>query len=187
MERIAKFSKVSFDRFFKDCCKCFLLEKYGCDYNRLPKAQQDAEMETVKGWYDNIKLPERATTGSAGYDFFLPMPLVILPGETVKFPTGIRCDMSPGWVLQMFPRSGLGFKYGLRFRNTVGIIDSDYFHSDNQGHIHGSLVNDARNADFITLEQGKAFCQGIFTPFGITYDDNVTSIRNGGFGSTDAQ
>ncbi len=48
-------------------------------------------------------------------------------------PTGIRVRMQNGWVLQCFPRSGLGFKFRLQLNNTVGIIDSDYYGSDNEG------------------------------------------------------
>ncbi len=55
------------------------------------------------------------------------------PGETVKVPTGIRVEMEENWVLKCYPRSGLGFKYRLQLNNTVGIIDSDYFYSDNEG------------------------------------------------------
>ena len=46
------------------------------------------------------------------------------------------------------------------------------------------LVNDSVLAKKITIGQGEAFCQGIFVPFGITVDDDVTDVRNGGFGST---
>ena len=57
------------------------------------------------------------------------------PGETIKIPTGIRVFIEFDWVLNIFPRSGLGFKFRLQMNNTVGIIDSDYFYSDNEGHI----------------------------------------------------
>jgi hypothetical protein len=35
------------------------------------------------------------------------------------------------------------------------------------------------------LHPSKAPCPNSFTPFGITTDDTVNSIRNGGIGSTD--
>ena len=77
--------------------------------------------------YESIQLPRRATRGSAGYDFFSPVEFSLKPGETIKIPTGIRVEMEEDWVLQCYPRSGLGFKYRLQLNNTVGIIDSDYF------------------------------------------------------------
>ena len=51
--------------------------------------------------------------------------------------------MQPEWVLKCYPRSGLGFKYRLQLNNTVGIIDSDYFYSDNEGHIFSKITNDS--------------------------------------------
>ena len=85
--------------------------------------------------YEGIKLPVRATSGSAGYDFFAPFDFILAPSQTIKIPTGIRCEIDEGWVLKIYPRSGLGFKFRLQLNNTVGIIDSDYFYSDNEGHI----------------------------------------------------
>ena len=74
----------------------------------------------IKEMYENLKLPRRATKGSAGYDFFAPFAFTLAPGETIKIPTGIRAEMQEDWVLQIYPRSGLGFKYRLQMNNTVG-------------------------------------------------------------------
>ena len=101
-----------------------------------------------------------------------------------KIPTGIRVQMDEGWVLQIYPRSGLGFKYRLQMNNTVGIIDSDYFFSDNEGHILVKMLNDGREGKRVELAAGMAFAQGIFMEYGITEDDEAEGIRNGGFGST---
>ena len=134
--------------------------------------------------YENLKIPTRATGGSAGYDFFAPIDIVLEPGETVKIPTGIRVWMEPDWVLSCYPRSGLGFKYRLQLNNTVGIIDSDYYDSDNEGHIFAKLTNDTKEGKTVRVEAGSGFMQGIFLEYGITLDDDAMEIRNGGFGST---
>ena len=68
--------------------------------------------------------------------------------------------------------------------NTVGIIDSDYYHSDNEGHIFAKITNDSNEGKTLSIKQGEGFIQGIFVEYGVTYDDEVTAIRNGGFGST---
>ena len=81
-------------------------------------------------------------------------------------------------------RSGLGFKYRLQLNNTVGIIDSDYFYSDNEGHMFSKITNDTNEEKTIDIAQGEGFMQGIFVEYGITVDDDVTDVRNGGFGST---
>ena len=129
-----------------------------------------------------IRLPRRATTGSAGYDFFSPVAFSLKPGESFTVPTGVRVRMDEGWVLQLYPRSGLGFRYRLQLNNTVGVIDSDYYRSENEGHIFVRLTNAGDRP--VSVEAGEAFCQGVFVPFGITTDDEVTAQRNGGFGST---
>ena len=133
--------------------------------------------------YENIVLPARATSGSAGYDFFAPKEYKVAAGETVKIPTGVRVKIDDGWVLQIFPRSSLGFKYRLTLDNTVGIIDSDYFNADNEGHIFIKMTNCGK-VD-LTIEKGKAFAQGGFLPFGITVDVDCDKKRTGGLGSTD--
>lgn len=164
---IAKFEKISFEQFFKD-----MMDTFGMLDN------------TIEETYKNIKLPKRATTGSAGYDFYTPIDIELKPGETIKIPTGIRCLMDENWVLQIYPRSGLGFKYRLQLDNTVGIIDSDYSNSDNEGHIFIKITNDSNEGKKVKVDAGSGFAQGIFLPYGITVDDDTDGIRNGGFGST---
>ena len=159
--RIAAFSKVSKERFIEDISDAF-----------------PAEAGRAGEIYENLKLPVRATTGSAGYDFFMPVTVTLAPGETVKIPTGIRAEMAESFVLMLFPRSGLGFKYRLQLNNTVGVIDSDYFYSDNE------LTNDSNEGKTVELTEGTGFAQGIFLPYGITVDDAAEGKRNGGFGST---
>lgn len=165
MQRIADFYKVSFEQFKNDWKEIF-----GDD--------------NVKNIYDSVKLPERATKGSAGYDFYSPVDMELRAGETVKIPTGIRCRIDAGWVLMCFPRSSMGFKYRMQLDNTVGIIDSDYFEAHNEGHIMIKITNDSRENKVLTLEAGKGFAQGIFLPFGITCADEAEGQRTGGFGST---
>ena len=129
MKRVAKFEKVSWEPFLEDWRDTFGYQQ---------------EQARIQGIYDRIRLPRRATAGSAGYDFFLTLPIVLRPGESIKVPTGIRARMDVNWVLQIYHRSGLGFKYRLQMNNTVGIIDSDYFYSDNEGHIFIKILNDSR-------------------------------------------
>ena len=129
-----------------------------------------------------IPLPTRATAGSAGYDFICPADITLQPGEAVTIPTGIRCEMQPGWVLMIFPRSGLGFKHQVRLANTVGVIDSDYFHAANEGHIMVRIVIGGDHA--VSIAKGERFCQGVFLPHGLAEEDEVLADREGGFGST---
>ena len=165
MKRIAKFEKVSFEQF-----------QSGFD--------GEFTLEEIKEMYENLQLPKRATKGSAGYDFFAPFDINLNPGQTIKVPTGIRSSMEDGWVLKLYPRSGLGFKYRLQLNNTVGIIDSDYYYSSNEGHIFAKITNDSNENKIVSIKKNTGFIQGIFLEYGITYDDEVEEIRDGGFGST---
>lgn len=101
----------------------------------------------------------------------------------IKIPTGIRCGMNTNWVLMIYPRSGLGFKYQLSICNTIPVVDADYYFSNNEGHIFVKLVN--RGDKLVHINLGDAFAQGIFMEYGITEDDRVETFRNGGVGSTD--
>ena len=166
MQRVAQFEKVSLAQFKADW-----EDSFSGNYN-------------VEQIYNNIKMPKRATTGSAGYDFCSPLDFELKPGETIKIPTGIRVRINDGWVLKLYPRSGLGFKFRLQMNNTVGIIDSDYYNSSNEGHIFCKITNDSNEGKTVSLKQGDGFCQGIFVEYGITFDDDADGIRNGGFGST---
>ena len=112
------------------------------------------------------------------------MQIELKPNETIKIPTGIRVEILEDWVLKLYPRSGLGFKYRLQLNNTVGIIDSDYYYSDNEGHIFAKITNDSNENRTVNINAGEGFMQGIFIQYGITLDDDVTELRNGGFGST---
>ena len=173
MNRVAKFSKVSFDQFYNDYCDTFFED---CD---------KPSKESVREIYDQIKIPTRATKGSAGYDFFAPFDMSLTPGVEMKVPTGIRVEIDNGWWLACMPKSGLGFKYRLQLNNTVGVIDSDYFHSDNEGHIFIKLINDSCIGKTVDIPTWQGMAQGIFLPFGITVEDECDGMRNGGFGSTD--
>lgn len=168
MKRIAQFQAVSFEQFRKDL---------------LIHAPQfsTAQAEEI---HKNIILPQRKTTGSAGYDFHAPFSFTIGPRENVVLPTGIRVKMEAGWFLGVLPRSGQSFRYRIQLDNTMGVIDSDYFHAENEGHIIIKLSNDSMEEKTMLLEPAAAFAQGIFLQHGITFDDEVTAKRVGGFGST---
>ena len=158
-----KFYKVSLEQFKKDMPADF------------PKT-------VTEDIYNNLKLPRRATKHSAGYDIFAPFDIILEPKVSLKIPTGIKVDLDSDKFLAIYPRSGLGFKYRLMINNTVGIIDSDYINSDNEGHIFVKLYNGGTKP--VTINQGEGMCQGIIQQYFTVEDDSTDTIRNGGFGST---
>ena len=165
MERIARFEKVSLGQFKEDL--------KGTD-------------ATAESCYDAVSLPVRATAGSAGYDIKSPFAFTLAPGESLRVATGLRCRIAEGWVMMIFPKSGLGFKFRVQLDNTVGIVDQDYYGADNEGHILVQITNDSRSGRTLEIAAGKAFAQAVFVPYGITDDDEAGGVRTGGFGSTNA-
>ena len=171
MNQVGKFERVSWEQF-----------KESVESN-MDKQLRFASLTNA---YDNIKLPSRATSGSAGYDFYTPFIIALTPGQSILIPTGIRCKIDNGWFLACAPRSGLGFKYRLQLDNTLGIIDSDYYYSANEGHIMAKITNDSKEGTVLHLLNGARFMQGIFLPYGITVDEKTETLetRDGGMGST---
>ena len=158
-----KFYKVSFEEFNKN-------------FDDILKA---------KNMYDDIILPKRATKHSAGYDFFAPFDFELRGGESIKIPTGIKCNMNEDLFLAIIPRSSLGFKYKMRLVNTLGVVDCDYFDNENnEGHIFIKISNENNENKTLKVNKGEAFAQGIFFKYFLTEDDNVTETRTGGIGST---
>lgn len=164
MQQIALFEKVSYQQFFDDTRGIIP------DESLVPAA------------YASASIPVRATAGSAGYDFVTPVDFSLHKGYAFTIPTGIRVDIKPGWFLMVVPRSGLGFKYQVGLANTAGIIDSDYYDADNEGHIFIKLVN--RGEMSLKFKAGDKIAQGIFLPYGVTINDNAKDKRFGGLGST---
>lgn len=168
---MSHFEKVSFEQWKADC-----------GVKGLPDKE-------LREWYEAIKLPRQATASSAGCDFYMPFNLNFESGSVFRIATGVRwvtdqdAEADRGRVLLIVPRSGLGFKYGIRLSNTVGVIDADYCDSDNEGHILISLVNPS--GQDVQLEEGKPFAQGIAVTYEVPEGAGSDEARNGGFGSTD--
>lgn len=153
------------------------------NFEKITEQQFQKDFSNFEVKYDDIKLPIRKTLYSAGYDFYLPFDIELLPNQTIKIPTGIKVVMNNDDFLGIYVRSGLGTKYNLRMCNQVGIIDADYYNNeDNEGHIFIKIQNEGNNIVF--LKKGDRIAQGIFQKYYITEDDNVNNIRKGGLGST---
>lgn len=157
-------------------------------------------------------LPSRSTIHSAGYDFRSPFNLEIYDVDvfnrtTYLLPTGIKWNPKGSvWtnlavssnnnndsisnqkinttnvVLELYPRSSFGFKYGFILLNTVGIIDADYYNNtQNEGHI----ILGFKTLSPMTIKRGDKICQGIIKPYLIMDNEEIpTDIRSGGTGST---
>ena len=172
MNKVAEFHKVSYEQFKKDWIDTF-------------DEPNDAELREelyIMATYDTLQKPIRSTVGSAGHDFFSPLDFTLEPGEDIKVPTGIRCKMNDDYVLLVFPRSSLGFKYQLMMSNTIPVIDQSYYYADNEGHIFIKVVNMGKKP--VSVKKGDRFCQGILFSYGVAFDADPVGKRTGGLGST---
>lgn len=141
--------------------------------------------EKAKGFEDlDFELPKRSTLHSAGYDIAIIEDMDIEPGEIKSGITGIKAFMMDDEVLKMYPRSSLPRNYNLTIPNNVGIIDKDYYGNvKNDGAICVTLHNFGTKK--VSLKKGERVAQGIFQKYLISpFEEQVTSVRNGGFGST---
>jgi len=140
--------------------------------------------EIVSKYRDQpVKMPERKTSGSSGYDFSALERVEIPAGEIRFVTTGIKAFMPADEVLLMYPRSSLSFKKRLLKANGVGVIDSDYYNNpENEGEIMLILYNFGKET--AVIEAGERISQGVFTKY-LTADDDDNKIKRlGGFGST---
>ena len=133
---------------------------------------------------DSGMLPTRSDAGSAGYDFYSPVDIVIEPHKSVSVKTNIKAEMEKDEVLLLFTRSSMGIKRHLMLCNGTGVIDSTYFNNpDNEGNIIVALYNYGDETQTIT--KGERFCQGVFNKYLTTADDKpLNAQRLGGIGSS---
>ena len=130
----------------------------------------------------DIKLPTRATKNSIGYDFYSPIAVDIEPMHSQMIWTDIKAIFNSDEALIINVRSSMG-KQPVMIANTQGWIESDYANNpDNDGNIGFRLFN--LGDTIYTVRVGDRIGQGMFIKYLTTDDDNATSTRNGGFGST---
>lgn len=148
---------------------------------------EKVSLEEFKKNYDeklyDFNLPSRSTKFSAGYDFYAVDKCVIKAHSTVKIISGVKACMNSDEVLYLYIRSSMAIKNNINLKNSVGVIDSDYYNNvDNEGNICFVLEN-CGDEDFI-LEKGSRYAQGVFMKYLVTDNDVSVNARNGGIGST---
>lgn len=132
---------------------------------------------------DNVKLPERATANSAGYDFFAPEDVTLPAKQLTRIMTGVKCELRPYMYLLLANRSSNPSKRNLFLANGVGIIDADYYNNpDNEGEIGFEFYNNSDES--VEIKKDEKIGQGIINIYNRVENDNTTGSRAGGFGST---
>lgn len=147
--------------------------------------QRNRGFEIVKNAPADTILPRRTTKGSAGYDFYAPYDIMLVPHSCSKLVfLNVKAYMQPDEKLQMYIRSSLAVKSNITLE-TSGLIDSDYYSNpDNDGNIGVKFRNNGDEPIIIT--KGTRCCQGVFGKYLIADGDDVNETRTGGYGSTGA-
>lgn len=128
-------------------------------------------------------MPRYAHPTDGGMDIVCPVEILIPAGQTVIVPTGLKVAVPEGWMLLVFPRSGMSAKTGLRVANSPGLIDAGYrdevgiiFH--NTGTSDHVIIEGTRMAQFVLVRRTVIqFCP--VDAVAVIGDD-----RGGGFGHT---
>ena len=134
-------------------------------------------------------IPTRGSGGAAGYDLYALIEtedekILIEPKQKVLVRTGIAVEIPEGFTVEIYPRSGLSVKKGLRLCNCVGLIDEDY-----RGEFKVALYNDSDEVQ--EVQMGDRIAQMVFRKYYAPelFECNElsrTERAEGGFGSTGA-
>lgn len=128
-------------------------------------------------------LPERSTKNSGGYDMFAIEDVVLQPNEITYVPTGVKVSMENDEILILANRSSNPKKKGIVLASGINIIDADYFgNPDNEGEIILILKN--ITSEPVKINAGDKTVQAVFVKYLLTEDDNATTERKSGIGST---
>lgn len=139
--------------------------------------------ELISNASEYVILPTRGSMHSAGYDICAMEDYVIRPNQSVVIHTGVKAYMPKDEYLDLRVRSSLGIKRQLMLATGASVIDSDYYNNpDNEGEIMVVLHNYGSVTQ--KIEAGERIVQGIFTKYFLADNDNVTTKRTGGTGST---
>lgn len=152
-------------------------------WDALQHAYDQRGFEVAKGFNpDDVTLPERSTSGSAGYDFFSTEDVIIPPHKSIKINTGVKAYMLSSESLEIYIRSSVAIKRNLMLTNQVALIDSDYYgNPENDGAIVIGLYNFGDEPQ--EIKKGDKIAQGVFRPY-LNTGDEPTEARSGGIGST---
>lgn len=142
------------------------------DFKKISYEQFSKDVKSDKQLYNSIKIPQRDSNATAGYDIYLLEDINLKPNEILKLPTGLKSFFEKDEVLLLVVRSSMGFKYNIRLCNQVGVIDSDYYNNkDNEGHIWIRIQNEGEKE--VSFTKGEAIVQGIFLKY-LTTDSDKT-------------
>jgi dUTP pyrophosphatase len=130
----------------------------------------------------SIALPQRETSGAAGFDLAASADVEVPPGGIVLVPTGLIIKVPDGYFLGIFARSSTPLKRGLIVANGVGVIDTDY--CGPQDEVKIQVLNITQST--VHVKRGDRIAQGIFLKYAPPeWEEGPPAGKTrGGFGST---
>ncbi len=146
------------------------------DFEKISFKQFAKDIKDDEELYNDVKIPQRDSDSTAGYDIYILNDIKLEPNEIIKIPTGLKCFFGKDEVLLLVVRSSMGFKYNIRLCNQVGVIDADYYNNkDNEGHIWLKIQNEGDKS--VELHKGEAIVQGIFLKYLTTNSDETLKLE----------
>lgn len=132
----------------------------------------------------NLPLPAYESDAAVGFDLRARKSYTLQPGEEALIPLGWAVELPAAYGMYLFPRSGLGVKWGIVLGNLTGVIDSDY-----RGELMASIWYRRSGGKPYTIEVGDRICQGVLMPRIVSDFVEVDEIEDtkrsiGGFGSS---
>lgn len=129
---------------------------------------------------DEAVIPHYAHTGDAGMDIFSAEEMVIKAGERKNIRTGLKMEMTDGFVGLVWDKSGLALKNGIK--TMAGVIDACY-----RGEI-GIVLANLSDQDY-KIEKGQKIAQMLIQKIERAEIEEAqklgeTKRADGGFGST---
>jgi len=132
----------------------------------------------------DLQVPRYHSELAAGMDVAAAVaePVTIAPGEIAMLPVGFAVAITPGYEIQVRPRSGLAIKHGVTVVNSPGTIDADY-----RGEVKVGLIN--LGSQPFTINRGDRIAQLVLAPvcraiIEVVTELDTTSRQAGGFGHT---
>ena len=113
----------------------------------------------IKKLHEDAKLPTYAHDTDAGFDFYTLEDITIENLSTFLIRTGIAMEIPEGYSLEIYPRSGLSYKFHNYIANNVGLVDSGY---------RNEVVILFRNSSFnqrIQIPKHTKIAQGVIRKF----------------------
>lgn len=139
---------------------------------------------------DKAIIPTRGSKEAAGYDLHAVIDddliyfgeIVIPPGGTYRFRTGIAIELPPGYFGALYARSGMADGQGLVLTTGTSVIDSDY-----RGEVFVGLRN--LSQDYQKVYDGERIAQLVVQKYEEVEWRQVSELHEtergtGGFGST---